>query len=265
MTLDPVLQGRLMMFTFPYSVRTHFPGYVYLWRLSQGSHLNKGEWAAPGGELRWLPWAGECCGLGKPWSLPADGCRSLMEKPLQSSLLVWSVTALPPPDVCPASLRAPVSGTATWKSPARLRGANLCCCCQCGASAEPSPSQMLPELGKWNQIVFQVSFFSLLTKDARSWKHPECFCLFVLKVRVRIQAWRLVLTSLRSWRNAPSPTNWNSRNILGSSLHQTKISVFRQPNEKELYLRFLNTLHNTYRKPSMSQGLQLECFSPWFL
>lgn len=76
-----------MMFTiFPYFLRMHFPGDVYLWCLFQGFNLNKEEWAAEWSTEVAFSCALECRGLGWPGAcppagcLPADGCRSLMEE-----------------------------------------------------------------------------------------------------------------------------------------------------------------------------------------
>lgn len=65
--------------------------------------------------------------------------------------------------------------TSVWKNSSRFKGRNRCCCCACNTSAEPSQSQMLPELWKWNQVWKS----SPLTKDTHYLKHPEHFCLFV--------------------------------------------------------------------------------------
>lgn len=250
----------------------HFPSYVYLWCLFQGFHLNRVQWAAPGSTEVALSCAWEGWGLGKPWCLPS--CRLPASRWLPLSDGSERHVLPRAPQKVPAKLSACLTRDSSaskrvlcqpaspneWHHPLgrALQGseAETCAAVVSDISAEPSWSQMLPELWKWNQTSSSL-LFSSLTKDAHYLKHPEHFCLFVFKVRVRIQTWQLVPTSFRSWTNAPGPTNLNSGNILGSSLQQTKISTFRQPNDTESCLQFLQTLQNTYRKLSMSQGLQI--------
>lgn len=225
-----------------------FPSDVYLRCLFQGiSSKQSGlgcSWEHRGGSLMCLG----VLGFGEalvPALLPADGCRSLMEASGSTA---------------PSAPCAPQKFTAELSAPLiRDSSASRSAFCQ-----SASPNDWCNPLGRAlsgsevescdaalsvvHQLSFrrpgccpsseseirlcQVSFFSPLTKDAHYLKHPEQFCMFVFKVQVRIQTWRLVLTSLRSWANVPGPTNWNSRNILDFFSQQTKIDMFRQLNDK---------------------------------